>query len=129
MSRKPTPHSDDKIILSGLEFYATHGVLEIEKSTKQKFLIDICLYQSLTLPGRTDDLKLTTDYSKIYETVRNVVENNSFNLIEALANNIAETIINNFIVDKITVTVKKPDAPIAEATFSSIAVQITREKQ
>ena len=86
------------------------------------------MYQDLTLSGRTDDLKLTTDYSSVYKIIKNVVENNSFNLIEALANEIANKIISNFLTNKVMVTVEKPNAPIDGAIFSTIAVQITRER-
>tara|TARA_Y100000996_G_scaffold414400_1_gene405161 strand:- start:11036 stop:11422 length:387 start_codon:yes stop_codon:yes gene_type:complete len=119
---------EDKILMTGLEFYGIHGVLDDEKSTSQKFIIDICLYQDLALPGRTDDLKLTTDYSSVYKVIKNVVENNSFNLIEALGNEIANKIISNFMIQKVMVTVEKPNAPIEGANFSTIAIQITRKR-
>tara|TARA_Y100001970_G_scaffold100418_1_gene126175 strand:- start:309 stop:695 length:387 start_codon:yes stop_codon:yes gene_type:complete len=128
MRRTVPDQHEDKIMLTGLELYGFHGVLDDEKTTSQKFIIDVCLYQDLTLSGRTDDLKLTTDYSSVYKIIKNVVENNSFNLIEALANEIANKIISNFLTNKVMVTVEKPNAPIDGAIFSTIAVQITRER-
>jgi len=118
----------DKILLSDLEFYGTHGVLDIEKTTPQKFIITICLYQDLSLPGRTDDLKLTTDYSLVYKIVKSIVETQSFNLIEALADAIANKIISNFRIDEVVVKVNKPNAPLNDAFFSAVSVEISRGK-
>jgi dihydroneopterin aldolase len=118
----------DKILLSDLEFYGTHGVLDIEKTTPQKFIITICLYQDLSLPGRTDDLKLTTDYSLVYKIVKSIVETQSFNLIEALADAIANKIISNFRIDEVVVKVNKPNAPLNDAVFSAVSVEISRGK-
>ena len=64
----------------------------------------------------------------MYKVIKNVVENNSFNLIEALGNEIANNIISNFMIKKVMVTVEKPNAPIEGANFSTIAIQITRKR-
>ena len=57
-----------------------------------------------------------------------IVETQSFNLIEGLANAIANKIISNFKIDEVMITVKKPNAPIEDAVFSTVAVQISRKK-
>ena len=128
MIQNSNRHSQDKILLNNFEFYGTHGVLETEKEIPQKFIIDICLYLDLSLPGRTDDLKLTIDYSTVYRIVKVIVETQAFNLIEGLATAIANKIISNFRIDEVMVTVKKPNAPIEDAVFSTVAVQISRKK-
>ena len=128
MIRDSNLYPKDKISLNDFEFYGTHGVLEAEKTNPQKFIIDICLYLDLSLPGRTDDLKLTIDYSTVYGIVKVIVETQSFNLIEALANAIANKIISSFSINEVMITVKKPNAPIDGARFSTVAVQISREK-
>ncbi len=121
-------HSKDKIFLNDFEFHGIHGVFKSEKTTSQKFIIDICLYMDLSLPARTDDLKLTIDYSTVYKIIKVIVETQSFNLIEALANAIANKILSSFRIDEVMVTVKKPNAPIENAIFSTVAVQISRKK-
>lgn len=117
----------DKIIAKGLVFMACHGVLPEEKVTPQKFIVDLELYKDLKLAGQTDNLTNTVSYDEVYHDVRKIVEENSFNLIESLAENIAEKILNKFPITSIKVTLYKPNAPV-NGSFDYFAVDIYRQK-
>lgn len=117
----------DKILARGLRFRGCHGVLPSEKTNPQDFLVDLELNLDLRAAGRMDRVELTVDYSQVFDLVRTMVEEKTFNLIEALADNIANKIIECFPVQSVKVTVYKPQAPV-EGEFDYFAVCICRER-
>ncbi len=116
----------DKIIARGLRFKGCHGVLAEEQNTPQEFIIDLELYLDLGPAGLSDNLELTVDYEQVFHAVRRIVENQSYKLIETLAENIAQTILAGFAVSSVEVTVYKPQAPV-EGIFDYFAVKIRRK--
>ncbi|QIB27407.1 dihydroneopterin aldolase [Caloranaerobacter azorensis] len=116
----------DKIMLKGLNFYAYHGALKEENVIGQKFIIDLELFCDLKKAGETDDLSQSVNYAKVYEMVKGICENNTFKLIEALAENIAVKVLDEFKnVKEIVVRVKKPQAPV-NGIFDYFGVEIRR---
>ena len=115
----------DKIILSGLKFWGRHGFLPEEKVLGQHFSIDLVMEADLQPAGEQDDLNLTINYGAVYEVVKAIVEEERYDLIEALAERIAQKVLAGFEVVAITVTVNKPHAPIP-GTFDNVAVEIRR---
>ena len=119
----------DKIIMDNMAFYGYHGVLPEEKALGQKFFVDACLYLSLRQAGETDDLNFTVNYGKVYETIREIVTNERFDLLEALAERICSAILSSYpAVRKIKVRIKKPEAPVS-GIFDYFGVEIERKKQ
>lgn len=118
----------DRILAKGLRFIGCHGVLPEEKSEPQEFIVDLDLYLDLRPAGREDNLALTVDYSQVHEMVKKLVEGPSFNLLEALADNIANNILEDFSVEAVGVTVYKPQAPV-EGKFDYFAVSIQRGRE
>ncbi|NLO22396.1 MAG: dihydroneopterin aldolase [Syntrophomonadaceae bacterium] len=118
----------DQIIARKIACYGRHGVLEKEKSRAQRFEIDLNIYKDLSTAAAKDDLQYSVDYSEIFEQVRDIVENKSFNLIETLASNIADMILTEYPVEKVEVSVYKPQAPI-KGEFEYFAVKIERRRK
>lgn len=117
----------DCITLKGMEFYGYHGCYEEEKKVGQVFLVDAVLEKDLSRPGETDCLEDTINYAAVFDTIRDIVECNTFNLIERLAFHIAETVLQEYDVNAVEITVHKPKAPI-DGRFSDAAVTIRRER-
>ncbi|GAV23205.1 dihydroneopterin aldolase [Carboxydothermus pertinax] len=118
----------DKIVIKGAVFYAYHGVLPEEKVLGQKFILDLELGLSLEAAGKRDDLTQTVSYKEVLEAVEDVVVNNRFNLIEALAEKIAQRILADFPrVLEVKVTVHKPGAPLPQS-FSDVYIEIKRSR-
>lgn len=111
----------------GLKFKGCHGVLAEEQNTPQEFIIDLELYLDLGPAGLSDNLELTVDYEQVFHAVRKIVENESYKLIETLAENIARVILKNFTVNAAEITVYKPNAPV-DGIFDYFAVKVTRRK-
>lgn len=115
----------DKIIAKGMSFKACHGVLQEEKEKPQTFKVDLELYLDLKKAGSTDKLEDTINYDEVFHVVKTIVENEQYNLIEALAENIAASILHNFPVEGAEVVVYKPQAPV-EGFFDHFAIKIQR---
>jgi dihydroneopterin aldolase len=115
----------DRIEIIGIKGFGFHGVLEEEKEKGQEFIVDIQIDQDLKEAGITDDLNKTINYASIAQRVKEIIEIGSFNLIEALAEEIATKLKDEFLIEKISVKVHKPSAPIS-IEFQDISVTIER---
>ena len=117
----------DRIDISGIEVFARHGVFETEQIEGQMFLIDLGLEVDLARAGATDELDRTVDYGSVAQQVHDVVAGERWDLIERVAQRIAETVLEHELVEEVTVTVHKPGAPI-EVPFGDVAVTIVRSR-
>ncbi len=120
----------DRITLTGVEAFGYHGVLESERALGQRFVVDVVLHAEIREAGRTDDLASTIDYSQVADTIVTVITGEPLNLIEALAQRIADAIfeiasVRETRVSMLELTVHKPQAPI-NAIFSDVSVSIVR---
>lgn len=118
----------DKIMGRGLRFYGCHGVLEEEQLKPQLFEVDFDLYVDLTAAGQSDDLRQTVDYGQVFHTVRRVVEEEHYKLLEALAERLAQVLLEQFSIREVDITVYKPQAPVP-GDFKYFAVKIHRSRQ
>jgi dihydroneopterin aldolase len=118
----------DKIILKGMEFYGFHGVLPGEQEIGQRFLVDLELGTYLEHSGRLDDLSESIDYTEVYGLVEKIVTEERFNLIEALAERIAQAVLGRYSLEEVMVRVKKPHAPLG-GIFDYVGVEIRRSPQ
>lgn len=117
----------DRIELTGIEVYARHGVLQHEHEKAQVFRLDVTAYMDLTVPGETDHLSDTMDYSVLAHDVREVVGSESHNLIEKVAARVAETVLAHVKVERVVVTVHKPEAPL-DVAVADVSVTIDRTR-
>ncbi len=116
----------DRIVIEGMVFEGTHGVYPEEQVTPQPFEVDVELALNLQPAGISDDLALTVDYGRVFEVCRQIVESTRFNLVEALAEAIAEELLTGFrVVDSVTVRIRKPKAQLG-GTFRSVGVELRR---
>ncbi|HEX2282207.1 MAG TPA: dihydroneopterin aldolase [Thermomicrobiales bacterium] len=119
----------DEIFLEGMRFYAYHGVNPEEQALGQRFLVDVALAVDLRPAGQSDDLASTVSYSAVYKVVRVIVEGEPRQLIEAVAEDIAAAILTAFPrVARITVTVRKPEAPMKGSMLDAAGVRVTRSR-
>jgi dihydroneopterin aldolase len=118
----------DQIVLTGIHGFGYHGLFEQERKDGQDFFVDLTLSVDLTAASLSDAIEDTVNYAEITDLVVEEITNNPVNLIEKLAARIAERILNQHLkVTSITVTVHKPQAPVA-AQLKDIAVVVTRSR-
>ncbi|MCL1905483.1 MAG: dihydroneopterin aldolase [Clostridiales bacterium] len=115
----------DKIFLKGLRFYACHGVYPEEKKRQQLFTVNVDMGVDTRPAASTDDISANVDYGRIYASVKKVVEENSFNLLETLAEHIADMLLEDDRVQTVRVEVEKNHA-LYEGQFFSASIAIER---
>ena len=118
----------DQLSVVGIECWGHHGVFEFEKREGQTFLVDLVLGLDTRPAAASDDLHHTVDYGSLVASVKAAVENDPVDLIESLAQRIADVCLLDVRVEWARVTVHKPDAPI-DATFTDVALTITRKRE
>lgn len=117
----------DEIRLTGLEVFAHHGVLPEEREQGQLFYVDVALTLDLSLAGQSDDLRHTVHYGELAEAIRTRVAGERWDLIERVADRVAEMVLEDTRVESVTVVVHKPSAPIP-IPFRDVSVTIQRSR-
>jgi 7,8-dihydroneopterin aldolase/epimerase/oxygenase len=117
----------DELTVTGIECYGHHGVFEREKREGQPFVVDLTLGLDTRAAATSDDLRDTVDYGSLVAAVKAAVEADPVDLIETLAQRLADVCLRDVRVEWARITVHKPDAPI-EATFGDVTLTITRER-
>ncbi len=117
----------DRIAITGIRATGFHGVYEHERREGQEFIADVVLTLSLHEAARTDDVADTVHYGEVAEDVAAVLAGDPVDLIETVAQRIADAVLARPLVQAVTVTVHKPQAPIA-VPFVDVAVTISRAR-
>jgi dihydroneopterin aldolase len=118
----------DRIKLSGLTVRGNHGVHAHERADGQDFVVDITVWIDLRDAAGSDALPDTYDYGVLAERAAAIVAGPARNLIETVAGEIAEDVMNDQRVHAVEVTVHKPQAPIPRA-FADVAVVARRSRR
>ena len=117
----------DELSIDGIECFAHHGVFDHERRDGQVFKIDLVLGVDTRSAAASDDLADTVDYGGLVYRVVAAVESDPVDLIETLAQRIADVVLLDGRVEWTRVTVHKPDAPI-QATFADVRLTILRQR-
>jgi dihydroneopterin aldolase len=115
----------DTITLTGLRASAFHGVFESERRDGQVFVLDVTVHLDFAAAAASDDLGLTIHYGELAEEIVTAVERDPVDLIETVAERIAEVVLAHRAARLVSVTVHKPSAPIT-VPFDDVAVTIVR---
>lgn len=119
----------DKIIVKDLELFCYHGVNPDEKVDGQIFVFDIEASVDSSKPCETDNVDDTVSYAKIIKCVRRVAQSEKNDLIERVAQRVADALFDEFEpIKSLKIKLKKPQAPI-KADFKYVAVQIERDRK
>lgn len=122
-----TQNKTAAIRLNRMSFYAYHGVFDAEKEIGGRFEVD-CEYEIDTaLAAQTDSVTDTVNYAEIYAIVENIITQNKFNLMEALANKMADTIIDSFDIISLKLKVRKMKPPV-KGNIDYFEIEIERVK-
>ncbi len=117
----------DLIRLAGVRATGFHGVLAEEKRVGQEFVVDVELSVDLARAGTSDDLAHTVSYAEVAADVVTRITTGSHDLIETLAEEIAADCLLRPLVERVTVTVHKPQAPVG-VPFGDVAIRVVRHR-
>ena len=113
----------DRIFIRELALRCIIGVYPEERREKQDIVVSVEMRTDLRRAGRSDSLEDTVDYKAIKKAILKMAEQSAFQLIESLAERIADIALADERVEQVVVTIDKPGA----LRFArSSAVEITR---
>lgn len=116
----------DEIHIEDLEVYANHGVFPEETKLGQRFLVSLTMYVNTRHAGRTDCLEHSINYGDVCAFITRYMKENTYKLIEAAAENLAEALFRHYsLLHGVTLELKKPWAPIG-LPLKTVSVKITR---
>ena len=115
-----------RVFIHGLELIASIGVYEHEKRYEQRIVVSIDLEVRDTYDGRSDRIGDVYDYDHAIAAVKRIVTAGHVNLLETLAERIAEACLAGDGVEGITVRLEKPDVlPACKA----VGIEIRRRRR
>jgi 7,8-dihydroneopterin aldolase/epimerase/oxygenase len=117
----------DRLSLTGIRGFGHHGVFDVERTQGQEFVADVVLGVDSRAAAKTDDLAKTVDYGLLAKGVRAAIESEPVNLVETLAQRIADVCLEHSVVAWAEVTVHKPDAPV-DVALDDVAITIYRSR-
>jgi dihydroneopterin aldolase len=117
----------DEISLTGIRAFGYHGVFEQERRDGQEFVVDATLELDLAVAAASDDVADTVHYGELAERIVHLVATDPVDLIETLAERIAADVLTDSRVQRVTITVHKPAAPIV-VPFADVAVTVRRSR-
>jgi dihydroneopterin aldolase len=117
----------DRVALRGLRARGHHGVFQHEREEGQTFVVDLVLSLDTAPAAASGDLTHTVHYGVVAEEAVAVVTGEPVDLIETLAQRIADQCLKHEVVQEVEVTVHKPEAPIT-VPFDDVTITINRRR-
>ena len=100
----------DTIFLYDLRVDAVVGIWEWERKIRQTVSIDLEMGADIRRAAETDNIDSTLNYKAVAKRVQQFVADSGFQLVETMAEKIAEIILSEFDVPWVQVRVNKPGA-------------------
>ena len=116
----------DKITISDLEVFYRVGVTEAERAQPQRLLLTVEMFHDFTRATERDDLNWTIDYDAVCRRLMGFGNETAWNLIETLATDVADMVIEEFKAGTVGVEVKKFVIP--HARYVSVSLQRSRRQ-
>jgi dihydroneopterin aldolase len=113
----------DRIHIEELEVFIRIGVPEKERATPQRLTVNISLWPYHEAIDLGDKIENTVNYSAVADETKNFVRDQSFNLIETLADRLAMHLLKNFRVQKVAIELRK--FPREDAKYVSVSITRT----
>ena len=117
----------DRIAIRGLRAYGHHGVYAFERRQGQTFTCDAVLEVDTRAAAASDDLERTVNYAELAQRLYQVLSGEPVDLLETLAQRLADVCLAYDLVDAVEVAVHKPEADLG-VPFDDVTVSIRRTR-
>ena len=117
----------DRIAVRGISAHAHHGVYDWERERGQTFSVDVVLEVDTRAAAADDDLERTVNYAELARALHSVLTGEPVDLLETLAQRLADVCLEDPLVDAVEITVHKPEADLG-VPFDDVTVAIRRER-
>ena len=125
--RTPGRSTPDRIAVRGLTAHAHHGVHGFERENGQTFSVDAVLEVDTAPAAATDDLTKTVNYAELSQALHALLVGEPVDLLETLAQRLADRCLEYPVVDAVEITVHKPDADLG-VPADDVTVAIRRAR-
>lgn len=115
----------DTLFLHGLKAETLIGVYDWERQQRQTLLLDVDIGTDARPAGRSDNIGDTIHYGEVAEALRHNLAQQQFLLLEALAEHVAQFLLDDFGALWVRVRVTKPGIL---AQVREVGVQIERSR-
>lgn len=116
------------IRIEGLQLMASIGIYAHELAARQSLLVDLSMTVCATAAAASDDIRYTVDYDHVVARLEALVEHRHFNLLETLSKAMLRTLVDNFPIGKLSLTLNKP-AAVPKARMVSVSRSFDRNRQ
>jgi dihydroneopterin aldolase len=117
----------DKITLHNMKFFGYHGCEHFEQQKGQGFEADVDIFTDMKKAGNTDCLLDAVNYAEIFEKIKLVMEKERHDLLERVAQRVAERVLEDNRVEAVIVRVRKPGVPLS-GFLDWVQVEIARDR-
>ncbi len=100
----------DIIYLKDLRIDTIIGIYDWERRTRQTVILDLEMAADISRAAKSDDIEDTLNYKAVAKRLISFVENSEFQLVETLAEKIAEIVLTEFDVPWLRLSVNKQGA-------------------
>lgn len=116
----------DSIVIKGFKVSGRHGVTQEERDLDQEFAVDLECQLDLSAAGRADRIEHTVDYMELIADIRQVVSTESYNLLEALGERLAQVVLARPFVDRVVIGLSK--SQLSKEELQSVGIRIERAR-
>ena len=119
------PRRPDRITVRGISAHAHHGVYDWERERGQTFRVDAVLELDTAPAAATDDLERTVNYAELAQRLYTALSTEPVDLLETLAQRLADVCLAYEQVQAVEITVHKPEADLG-VPFDDVTVTVRR---
>ncbi len=113
----------DKIFINDLHVETVIGIFDLVREIKQTISINLEMEFDISKAAKSDDINDSLDYKKVSKRIISLCEKADSYLVENLIEKIAQVVLKEFPVSKVTVSLEKPGALRGS---KSVGIKITR---
>ncbi len=114
------------IKIKNFRFTTILGIYNWEQKVDREIIINAAIHTDFDKARFTHNIKDTIDYDEIIKKIKNLLSNNNFKLIEELAQNILELIMQDERVKKVELEIDK--LKVVE-NVDSFSITLTQERK
>jgi dihydroneopterin aldolase len=110
----------DEVHIEQLDVFTRIGVPDEERANPQKLAVSISLWPHRQTSDVGDQIEQAVNYSAVAEETKSFVRDQSVSLIETLADRVANHLLKNFPIQKVTIELRK--FALQDAKYVSVTV-------
>ena len=100
----------DRVFVENLTVETVIGIFDWEREIRQSVSLDLEMDFDIRKAAASDSIADTLDYKAVSKRLIHFIEQSEFQLVEALAEECARIVLDEFPVDRLTLKLSKPGA-------------------